>query len=97
MNPPRFINVRRNYPIPDASNVDGFTAESILVIKKPPIAAPTIAPFINASQNNFLEDKFICFAYRYEYQNGEFSAVSQFSDPAFLSKSFLARPIVPFQ
>ncbi|MGB4733299.1 MAG: hypothetical protein WBH19_02880, partial [Candidatus Nanopelagicales bacterium] len=88
LNPPRFINVRRNYPSPSASNVDGFTAESILVIKKPPIAAPTISPFINASQNNFLEDKFICFAYRYEYQNGQFSAVSQFSDPAFLSKSF---------
>ena len=88
LNPPRFINVRRNYPIPDASNVDGFTAESILVIKKPPIAAPTIAPFIQDSENDFLEDKFICFAYRYEYQNGQFSAVSQFSDPAFLSKTF---------
>ena len=71
-----------------ASYIDNFSAESILVIKKPPVSAPTIAPFITASQNDFLEERFLCFAYRYEYQNGEFSAVSQFSDPAFLSKPF---------
>ena len=71
-----------------ASYIDNFSAESILVIKKPPVSAPTIVPFITASQNDFLEERFLCFAYRYEYQNGEFSAVSQFSDPAFLSKAF---------
>ena len=71
-----------------ASYIDNFSAESILVIKKPPVSAPTIVPFITASQNDFLEERFLCFAYRYEYQNGEFSAVSQFSDPAFLSKPF---------
>ena len=34
-NPPRFINVNRSYNDP-INNVDQFTAESLLVIKKPP-------------------------------------------------------------
>ena len=70
------------------SYLDQFSAESILVIKKPPAAAPTI---VNKTQNNgstFLEDRFLCFGYRYEYQNGEFSATSQFSSPAFLAGTY---------
>jgi len=63
--------------------IDQFSAESILVIKKPPITAPTIVTSTVADGTVFLEDRFICFAYRYEYQNGEFSATSQFSPPAF--------------
>ena len=65
------------------SYIDQFSAESILVIKKPPVAAPTIVTRTVAQGSVFLEDRFVCFAYRYEYQNGEFSAVSQFSTPAF--------------
>lgn len=69
--------------------IDQFSAESLLVIKKPPLAAPTIFnKQLSNSENTFLEDKFVCFAYRYQYQNGEFSAVSQFSPPAFTTSSF---------
>jgi hypothetical protein len=71
-----------------ASYIDQFSAESLLVIKKPPNAAPSIVPFKSNGDNNFLEDRFICFAYRYEYSNGEFSATSQFSPPAFISGVF---------
>ena len=63
--------------------IDQFSAESILVIKKPPSTAPTIVTSARAGGSVFIVDRFICFAYRYEYQNGEFSAVSQFSAPAF--------------
>tara|TARA_R110000751_G_scaffold83942_4_gene168264 strand:- start:1969 stop:7683 length:5715 start_codon:yes stop_codon:yes gene_type:complete len=84
INPPRFINVTQNYPNP-FYDVDVVTAEEFMVIKKPPIKAPTIV-LISQSNNNqddFLEERFICFAYRYQYTNGEFSATSQWSEPAF--------------
>ncbi len=74
------------------SYTDQFSAESILVIKKPPIAAPSIVLKTIPNGGTFLEDRFICFAYRYQYQNGEFSAVSQFSDPAFRAGSFEFTP-----
>jgi len=86
-NPPRFINVRRGYPNPIA-NVDQFSAESILVVKKPPTQSPTINPIITGSQDNFIQTRFICFAYRYRYADGEYSATSQFSPPAFLPNPF---------
>jgi hypothetical protein len=68
--------------------IDQFSAESLLVIKKPPSSAPTIVPFQTGSENNFLEDRFVCFGYRYQYADGEYSATSQFSPPAFTSSSF---------
>ena len=86
-NPPRVFNVTRNYPNP-VSNIDQFTAESLLVIKKPPIAAPGIREIRTGQQDNFLEDRFICFAYRYRYQDGEYSATSQWSAPAFSPNPF---------
>lgn len=87
LNPPRKINVKKNYANP-LSVFDGFTEEEILVIKKPPINSPSIVPLTTTSQENFLEDRFICFAYRYRYADGEYSATSQFSSPAFVPKSF---------
>ena len=43
-----------------AAYIDQFTAESLLVIKKPPIEAPTIVPFKNNGDNTYLQDRFIC-------------------------------------
>ena len=86
-NPPRFINTKTSYTNP-ISFVDTFTAESILVIKQPPIEAPAIQPIVISNQDNFLETRFICFAYRYEYADGQYSATSQFSAPSFYPKSF---------
>ncbi len=74
------------------SYIDQFSAESILVIKKPPVSAPTIILKTIPNGGTFLEDRFICFAYRYQYQNGEFSAVSQFSNPAFRAGPFEFTP-----
>lgn len=92
LNQPRQVNVKRNYPNPFTNDnfvvVDGFSNESILVIKKPPINSPTITPESTSSQDNFLEDRYICFAYRYRYEDGEYSATSQFSQPSFLPGAF---------
>ena len=88
-NPPRFINVGRNYKNPLGTPlVDQFTAESLLVIKKPPVNSPSISPLTNASKNDFLEDRFISFAYRYKYADGDFSATSQFYAPSFIPSPF---------
>ena len=86
-NAPRFINVKRNYPNP-ISNVDQVSAESLLVIKKPPVQSPAVEPLVTNGQENFLDTRFICFAYRYLYIDGEYSATSQWSQPAFVPNPF---------
>ena len=86
-NPPRVINIDKNYADP-VGNIDQFSAESILVIKKPPVESPSVELINTGDQENFLESRFICFAYRYQYEDGEYSATSQWSDPAFQPKPF---------
>jgi len=92
LNPPRKINVTKSYPTPTPSGPTGIDdptlAEDILVIKAPPVASPTFTLFNSGSQDNFLERRFICFAYRYRYEDNEYSATSQFSDVAFSSRAF---------
>lgn len=86
-NPPRVVNRKRNYANP-VGNIDQFTEESILVIKKPPMESPAVQPIRTGSQDTFMQTRYICFAYRYRYQDNEYSATSQFSAPAFLPKPF---------
>lgn len=86
-NAPRKININTGYAYPFA-NIDQFSAESILVIKKPPTEAPGVQEITTSGQENFMEDRFICFAYRYRYEDNEYSATSQFSAPAFLPEPF---------
>lgn len=89
-NAPRFLNIRpttNRYPNP-IGNIDQVSAEALLVIKKPPIESPTVTPIITSGQENFLETRFICFAYRYKYVDGEYSATSQWSEPAFIPQPF---------
>ena len=101
-NPPRKINVRRNYPDPVAAgvadpNIDGGTGEpeggfllqeSILVIKRPPVACPGLELSLAPGEENYLEDRFISFAYRYKYQDNEYSAISQFTEVAFQTQRY---------
>ena len=86
-NAPRFINISRNYPNP-VGNIDQVSAESLLVIKKPPVESPSVEPIVTNGQENFLNTRFICFAYRYRYIDGEYSATSQWSQPAFVPNPF---------
>ncbi len=82
-NQPRFININRNY---DAASPT--LEEQLLVIKKPPASAPEIELRNLSGEENFIEESFITFAYRYKYADGEYSALSQFSEPAFIPKPF---------
>ena len=98
-NPPRRINVNDNYPFPVGS-VDQIEEEDISVILKPPgfetvsgsadtpLTAPTFQLINVSGGENYLKDRFISFAYRYRYKNGEYSATSLFSLPAFQPSNF---------
>lgn len=88
-NQPRRINVTTGYPQPSAGNIDQFTNEEILVIKRPPSESPTVTTeFSPNSDANYLEERFLCFGYRWRYADNEYSATSQFSKPAFVPKEF---------
>jgi hypothetical protein len=97
-NPPRFINVNSNYPNPSSGNIDynvvpfgpqpDVFKERLQVIKRPPIESPDIQLLELPGQENFLENRFICFAYRYRYADNQYSAISQFTEPAFIPEAF---------
>ncbi len=82
LNPPRKININREYPTPLAG-VDQITKEDINLIVKPPENPPSVSLFNNSGTENFLEDTFVQFAYRYKYKDDEYSAISRFTDVAF--------------
>ena len=86
-NPPRFINIKGKYTYP-IGGIDQFTAERLLVIKKPPVQSPTVVPIITNGQSNYMDTRFISFAYRYKYVDGEYSATSQWSQVAFVPNPF---------
>jgi len=89
INPPRKINTTKNYADPDiGTDFDGFTYDDIMVIKRPPAKSPKIDLIQTSTQENFLSERFICFAYRYKYDDSEYSATSQWSDPAFTPQTF---------
>tara|TARA_Y100001937_G_scaffold127701_1_gene200774 strand:+ start:7152 stop:11987 length:4836 start_codon:yes stop_codon:yes gene_type:complete len=99
-NPPRRINVNENYPFTTALGVDGIEEEDISVILKPPgfedstpsgdtpLTVPRVTLINATGGENFIEDRFISFAYRYRYKNGEYSATSLFTNPAFQPSNF---------
>jgi len=94
VNPPRVINVKKNYPAPVAG-IDQITKDDINVIKRIPgfevdpagtyfpLDAPTVTLRTVPGDENYMKDKFLCFAYRYRYEDGQYSAVSLFTQPAF--------------
>ena len=85
-NPPRRINIDTAVSF----EVNGFTEDDVNVIVKPPIYPPVITPSSTSleGQANYLEDKFLHFAYRYKYVDGEVSAISPFSEVTFYPKYF---------
>jgi hypothetical protein len=91
-NPPRVLNIDTNYENPAANNIgnqiDQFDEREIQVVKQPPFQAPTLQLIQSSVNDTFLTDNFICFGYRYRYSNAEYSATSQFSEPAFQPKAF---------
>lgn len=88
INPPRRINIGQAYPQPVAFVDDSLLEEDILVIKRPPLEAPDVEAVDVVSREDYMEDRFLCFGYRWEYANNEYSATSLFSAPVFESKPF---------
>lgn len=86
-NQPREINVNRHYPFPIAG-VDQIEEGDIALIKPFPIESPSIVMKTIGNFEDYIIDKFTCFAYRYKYLDGEYSALSQFSDSAFVPGGF---------
>jgi hypothetical protein len=92
-NQPRTININRSYANPSVGGIDyagspAILAETILVIKRPPLEAPVIELVNVAGEETYLEDRFTCFAYRWRYDDNQFSATSPWSEPAFLPRQF---------
>ena len=80
INNPRKINVDKA----KLFTASGFLEEEITVIKKPPLSPPSLnlQTTPTAKENN-IKEKFISFAYRWEYESGEYSVLSPFSEVAF--------------
>ncbi len=79
-NPPRIFNTKRFYNEP--------STEDINLIVKPPNSAPTVTPIKQPGQETYMDTRFISFAYRYKYVDGQYSALSQFSPIAFSPNTF---------
>jgi len=82
LNPPRKINIARTY-LPPVGGVDSITVDDVNVIVAPPLVAPTVQMVNVPGGENFIENVFISFSYRYKYKDNEYSALSQFTDVAF--------------
>ena len=79
-NQPMRINVKNTYIEPSVND--------LLVIVMPPSASPTVQLFKVPGFENYIETRFLSFSYRYEYRDGEYSALSQFSEIAFETLPF---------
>ena len=86
-NQPRRINVKDNYLKP-IEGVDQIIEDDISVIVRLPIESPKIKLIKKSTGENYIKDKFLRFATRNKYKNGEYSPLSEFSDVAFDPKNF---------
>lgn len=84
-NPPRILNIERS----KTWGVDGFSAEEIMLIKAPPLYPPVVEQ-VNTldSKENYMEDKFISFSYRYKYKDGYHSPFSPWQSYSFTPGKF---------
>lgn len=84
-NPPRIGNIERM----KTWGVDGFTSQEIMLIKAPPTYPPIIVQVNTLEEvENYLEDRFLSFSYRYKYKDGYFSAISSWEEYTFTPGKF---------
>lgn len=85
LNHPRFVNINRA----KGYGLNNFYNEDINLYKKPPYEAPSVTPTnsLKADENS-VRERFFAFSYRYKYLDGEFSALSSFSNYQFVNKDF---------
>lgn len=85
LNSPKKINVKFTY-------TDYSSDYRLDVIVSPPKSAPTLEFITTTSTSDYIEDRFLAFSYRYKYENGEYSALSQYSEIAFRPNLFFLDP-----
>jgi hypothetical protein len=85
LNHPRFVNINRA----KGYGLNNFYNEDINLYKKPPYEAPSVTPTnsLKADENS-VRERFFAFSYRYKYLDGEFSALSSFSNYQFVNRDF---------
>ena len=83
-NMPRLVNIEKAKGFAE----NGFDKYDISLAKRPPLEPPTIELATSSNLENFIEEQFIAFAYRYRYEDQAYSAVSPFTEWAFEPKSF---------
>jgi len=85
-----FIAGSTNYTTTTQINGVNFIESDVTVIRKAPLNAPKIKYDITWAANKANEvdaihrDKFVRFAYRWKFSNGQYSTYSPFSNPVFL-------------
>jgi hypothetical protein len=85
LNPIRKINIERS----KGYTADSFTDEEVSLIKSPPKFAPrTVLTYTSSQVENAIEDSFYSFCYRYKYLDGEYSALSSYSNYKFSPNEF---------
>ena len=107
-NPPRVININRKYGLPSGGVDTFTEDDISLIVRPPgfssflnpisgakefDLAVPTVT--LNETTNNeenFLNDRFVSFAYRYRYLDKQYSATSLFTQAAFQPKAFNIEP-----
>jgi len=98
LNPPRVINVTRNYNDESHPTFPLQEQDVGVIVKVPgfedstatydPLPAPFMTMLDLPGQENYMKDRFLSFAYRYRYEDGQYSATSVFTNPAFQPGSF---------
>lgn len=91
INPIRCINIRRAKSYGPASDANPtFSTQDISLYKRqphfPPYCVPTM--FDTGLENN-MKERFLSFAYRWKYLDGEYSALSTFSNPQFYPGQYM--------
>jgi len=85
LNPPRSVNIERA----KGYGQNNFNEDDINLYKKPPRKAPTVSPYNTPKvDENAVKESFFAFAYRYKYLDGEYSALSAFSNYQFTAGIF---------
>jgi len=81
------LNSTSLYNYTSKINGTNFTEEDIVLITKKPDQAPGVRILVksgNKTNSPIFEDKFVRFAYRFVFKNGQRSPISPFTQPVFL-------------
>ena len=75
--------------VPNDTLVQAFNETTKVLTLSKPVTVTTTNPILTfTSQEDRLEEEFIKFAYRYKFEDGEYSVISPFTQTCFLPKTY---------